>query len=73
VGFTKKPRQLTAKARVASAAKAHSGRSFDFVDDMFVNTPSARPAPCSVLAYFFAAESAKIVAEMISPGAHRST
>jgi hypothetical protein len=41
----KNPRQLTAKARVASAAKAHTGRSFDFVDDILVNTPSARPAP----------------------------
>jgi hypothetical protein len=36
VGFTKKPLQLTAKAKVASAAKAPVIRSLDFVDDIFV-------------------------------------
>ncbi len=41
VGFTKKPRQLTANANIASAAKAPvirsvDFRSLDFVDDIFV-------------------------------------
>jgi len=34
VGFTKKPRQLTAKAKVASAAKAPMRRSLCFADDI---------------------------------------
>jgi hypothetical protein len=36
VGFTKNPRQLMAKARVASAAKAPISRSFFFVDDIII-------------------------------------
>jgi hypothetical protein len=42
VGFTKNPRQLTARAKVASAPKAPIKRSFDFVDNMLVETPWAR-------------------------------
>jgi hypothetical protein len=42
VGFTKKPLQLTAKVRVASAAKAQVSRSFCVVDDILVETPWAR-------------------------------
>lgn len=42
VGFTKNPRQLAAKASVASAAKAAVKRSFDFMEDMFVAAPWAR-------------------------------
>ncbi len=34
VGFTKNPRQLTANAKAASAAKAPIKRSFDFVEDI---------------------------------------
>jgi hypothetical protein len=34
VGFTKNPRQLPARAKVASAAKAATSRSFDFVNDI---------------------------------------
>jgi hypothetical protein len=34
VGFTKKPRQLMARANIASAAKAAARRSFCFVDDI---------------------------------------
>jgi len=34
VGFTKNPRQLTARANVTRAAKAPAKRSFDFVDDI---------------------------------------
>jgi hypothetical protein len=46
VGFTKKPRQLTARARVASAAKAQVSRSFCFWDDILVETPWARLLGC---------------------------
>jgi hypothetical protein len=35
VGFTKNPRQLTARARVARAAKAPVIRILCFVDDIF--------------------------------------
>jgi hypothetical protein len=34
VGFTKKPRQLMARAKVASAAKEPARRSLFFVDDI---------------------------------------
>ena len=51
VGFTKKPRQLVARAKVASAAKAPISRSFCFVDDILVDTPWARA--CSVPVPFF--------------------
>jgi hypothetical protein len=34
VGFTKKPRQLTARARVARAARAPARRSLWFADDI---------------------------------------
>ena len=43
VAFTKNPLQLTASARVASAAKAPTSRILCFVDDIFVETPWARP------------------------------
>lgn len=36
VGVTKKPRQLTARAKVASAAKAPARRSLYFVDDIVI-------------------------------------
>jgi hypothetical protein len=39
VGFTKNPRQLMARARVTSAAKAPTKRSFDVIDDIFVQAP----------------------------------
>jgi hypothetical protein len=69
VAFMKNPRQLTARARVASAAKALISRSFCFVDDIPVETPWAR-----LLTFLcFTDESAKIVAEKISSGAHSST
>jgi hypothetical protein len=42
VGFTKKPRQLTARAKEASAAKAAIRRKLDFMEDMFVAAPWAR-------------------------------
>jgi hypothetical protein len=42
VGFTKNPRQLIARARVASAAKAPISRSWDFIDDIVSETPRAR-------------------------------
>jgi hypothetical protein len=51
VGFTKKPRQLIARAKVASAEKAPISRSFCFVDDILVDTPWARA--CSVPVRFF--------------------
>jgi hypothetical protein len=37
VGFWKKPVQLTARAKVASAAKAPTGRSLGFVDDIVLS------------------------------------
>jgi len=43
VGFTKNPRQLTAKANAASAAKAQVNWSFDF-NEGIVTAPWARPA-----------------------------
>ena len=42
VGFTKNPLQLTARARVVSAAKAPMSRILCFVDDIIAATPSAR-------------------------------
>ena len=42
VGFTKKPLQLTATAKVASAARAPAKRSFCLGDDIVVATPWAR-------------------------------
>jgi hypothetical protein len=42
VGFTKNPRQLMAKARVASAANAPIMRVFCIFEDMFGETPWAR-------------------------------
>lgn len=42
VGFTKKPRQPTARDKDASTAKAPIKRSLGFVDDIFVDTPWAR-------------------------------
>jgi hypothetical protein len=36
VGFTKKPLQLMAKARVRSAAKVPATRSWCFVDDIII-------------------------------------
>jgi len=36
VGFTKKPVQLTANAKVASAAKAPVKRNLVFVDDIVI-------------------------------------
>jgi len=41
VGFTKNPRQLTARASVASAAKAQVKRNFDFSEGIFVAAPWA--------------------------------
>jgi hypothetical protein len=37
VGFTKNPRQLTARARVTSAARAPTKRSFDVIDDIILS------------------------------------
>ena len=42
VGFTKNPRQLTAKANVASAAKAQIKRSLDFNVGILVTAPWVR-------------------------------
>ena len=39
VGFWKKPLQLTARAKVESAAKAMASRSLCFMDDIVVETP----------------------------------
>jgi hypothetical protein len=39
VGFTKNPRQLTARANVARAAKAPASRSFDFLDAINLDAP----------------------------------
>jgi hypothetical protein len=39
VGFTKKPVQLKARAKVARAAKAPAMRSLCFVDDIFILNP----------------------------------
>jgi hypothetical protein len=36
VGFTKNPRQFTARARVASAANAPARRSWCLIDDIFI-------------------------------------
>ena len=36
VGFWKKPVQLTARAKAASAVKAPAGRSLFFVDDIVI-------------------------------------
>jgi len=49
VGFTKNPRQLTAKANVASAAKAQAKRNFDFSEGIFVAAPWARQLGSSCL------------------------
>jgi len=44
VGFTKKPRQLIASAKVASAANAPPKRSLDFIENMvFWNSLGAQP------------------------------
>jgi hypothetical protein len=43
VGFVKNPRQLMAKARVASTARAPARRSLCGFEDMIVKTPWARP------------------------------
>ena len=42
VGFTKNPRQLTARANVASAAKAQIKRSLDFNEGILVTAPWVR-------------------------------
>jgi hypothetical protein len=49
VGFTKNPRQLTARAKVASAAKAQITRSLDFSECILVAAPWARPLGLSCL------------------------
>jgi len=49
VGFTKNPRQLTAKASVASAAKAQAMRNLDFSVGIFVAAPWARQLGSSCL------------------------
>ena len=71
VGFTKNPRQLTASAKVASAAKAPLSRSFCLFDGIRVQTPWMRPLKGGALCWRSAV--AKIVAEKILPGAHSST
>ena len=43
VGFTKKPRQLMARAKLMRAPKALIRRRFDFGEDMFFTTPTGRP------------------------------
>ncbi len=68
VGFTKNPLQLMASARVASAAKAPISRILCFVDDIFLETPWARALTSWWC--FKPLIPAKIVAEMIPPGAH---
>lgn len=49
VAFTKNPRQLTAKANVASAAKAQVKRRLDFSEGIFVAAPWARQLGSSCL------------------------
>ena len=49
VGFTKNPRQLTARAKVAKAAKAQVMRSLDFSEGIFVAAPWARQLGSSCL------------------------
>jgi len=44
VGFTKNPRQLTARARAASAATAPATRSWCLIDDIFISDSLGAPA-----------------------------
>src|SRR5581483_5387462 len=53
VGFTKKPRQLAAKAIVASTAKAPIKRTFGVLEDILVATPWARSLRCSGIVQCF--------------------
>jgi len=39
VGLTKNPRQLTARAKAASAANAQIKRSLDFIEGIVLETP----------------------------------
>jgi hypothetical protein len=48
VGFTKNPVQPTPMAKMASVAKAPASRSFCLVDDIVVETPTARVFASSI-------------------------
>lgn len=49
VGFTKKPVQLKARAKVARAAKAPAMRSLCFVDDIVISNPSGARSRTRIL------------------------
>src|SRR2546421_307232 len=72
VGFTKKPRQLIAKAKVASAAKAPARRSLEVIEDIFIHNSLGRACLSSRERLPTHFRVAKIVAEIISPQTHMS-
>ena len=64
VGFTKNPVQLAARANVASAMHAPITRSFEFFENIRINTPGPRRRRFE--SCFAACGFRKIVAEMRS-------